>query len=218
MTDEGIGTLNESSLHAGIKDLLARPGDRFEVPLHGFVIDIVRDDRLIEIQTGSFGALGHKLDRLLGDHRIHIVHPIALATWIARPGERPRRSPRRGSILDLFEELVSLPTLLDHPNLTLEALLIEEEQLRVRGRRGERKTMDRRLRAVRASRRFEQVGELASLLPVDLEEPWTTADLARSAGIKRRLAQAMAYCLRANELIEEVDRSRQGRAYVRAAR
>lgn len=218
MTDGGIGTLNESSLHAGIKDFLALPGDRFEVPLDGFIIDIVRGDQLIEIQTGSFGALGNKLDRLLGDHRIQIVHPIAQGTWIARAGKRPRKSPRQGSVLDLFSELVSLPTLLDHPNLTLEVLLIDEEQLREPGRRGERKSMDRRLRAVRGTRHFDEVGELGALLPIGVEEPWTTADLARSAGISRRLAQSMAYCLRMNDLVTEQGRGRSGRTYARAPR
>lgn len=218
MTGEGIGTLNESSLHAGVKDFLVRPGDRFEVPLAGFIIDIVRGDQLIEIQTGSFGALGNKLDRLLGDHRIQIVHPIAVETWIARAGKRPRKSPRHGTVLDLFAELVSLPTLLDHPNLTLEVLLIDEEQLREPGRRGERKSMDRRLRAVRGTRHFEEVGDLAALLPIGLEEPWTTADLARSAGISRRLAQSMAYCLRMNELVVEQSRNRSGRTYALAPR
>ena len=213
MTSSGIGTLNESSLHAAIKDFLVMPGDRFEVPLEGFVIDIVRDDELIEIQTGSFGALGSKLDRLLGDHQIRIVHPIAIESWIARPGKRPRRSPRRGSVLDLFEELKSLPTLLDHPKLTLEVLLIDEEQLREAGRRGERQIMDRRLRRVRGTRRFEDLEDLAALLPIGLTEPWTTVDLAASAAISRRLAQVMAYCLRMNDLIVEENRDRSGRAY-----
>ena len=48
MTDQtrasGIGLLNEKPLHASLKQWYARPGDRFEVPVHGFVIDIVRDE------------------------------------------------------------------------------------------------------------------------------------------------------------------------------
>ena len=38
----GIGLLNEKPLHASLKQWYARPGDRFEVPVDGFVIDIVR--------------------------------------------------------------------------------------------------------------------------------------------------------------------------------
>tara|TARA_B110000014_G_C20100324_1_gene577464 strand:- start:1253 stop:1462 length:210 start_codon:yes stop_codon:yes gene_type:complete len=37
-----IGTLNEGSLHASLKQFFAQPGDEFEVPINGYVIDIVR--------------------------------------------------------------------------------------------------------------------------------------------------------------------------------
>lgn len=38
----GIGTLNEKPLHAALKGWYARPGDRFEVPVDGYLVDIVR--------------------------------------------------------------------------------------------------------------------------------------------------------------------------------
>jgi hypothetical protein len=57
----GIGLLNEKPLHASLKEWYAQPGDRFEVPVDGFVIDIVRDDLLLEIQTGSFGSIKSKI-------------------------------------------------------------------------------------------------------------------------------------------------------------
>ena len=60
-----IGTLNEGSLHAGLKQWLWQPGDRVEVPVGGFVVDLVRGNQLIEIQTTSFAAMGRKLDHLL---------------------------------------------------------------------------------------------------------------------------------------------------------
>lgn len=42
----GIGLLNEKSLHASLKQWYAQPGDRFEVAVDGFVIDIVRNDQM----------------------------------------------------------------------------------------------------------------------------------------------------------------------------
>ena len=73
-----IGVMREGPLHAAVKALLAEPGDRLEVAVGRFVIDLVRaDGELVEVQTGSFGALGSKLDALLDEHRIRIVHPIA---------------------------------------------------------------------------------------------------------------------------------------------
>lgn len=48
----GIGRLNEGPLHAALKRWCARPGDRLEAVVDGYVIDIVRADLLLEIQTG----------------------------------------------------------------------------------------------------------------------------------------------------------------------
>lgn len=219
MADEPhIGTLNEGSLHAAVKDLVAQPGDRFEQPLKGFVIDVVRGDQLIEIQTGSFGAMGRKLDRLLEEHPIHLVHPIATETWLVREGKPVRKSPKRGSVHSIFDELVRVPTLLDHPHLTLEIVLVQTETVRVpdpkarRGRGGWR-TVDRRLREVVGREHFAEPADLMNLMPTDLPPVWTTADLAAGAGISRGLAQAMAYCLRANELIVDLGRKRNGVQY-----
>jgi hypothetical protein len=193
-------------------------GDELEVDLDGFVIDIRRGDLLIEIQTGSFGALGRKLDRLLGDHRVLLVHPIAVVTYLQRPGARPRRSPRRGSLWSVLDELVSIPTLLDHPNLSLEVWLVDVDRVQVadararRGRGGWR-TVDRRLRSVDTRHRFDSADDLAALLPSGLPEPFTTADIAERIGTSRDVAQKLAYCLRALERIELVEQRRDGYLY-----
>ena len=126
-----IGTQSEGSLHAALKLMLSQPGDRFEVPMGGFVVDLVRGDTCIEVQTGVFAAMGNKLDRLLGDHHVHIVHPIAVGSWIERRDMPTRKSPKKGCVHDVFGELVSVPTILDHPNLTIEVFLVEVDVVKV---------------------------------------------------------------------------------------
>jgi hypothetical protein len=215
-----IGTLNEGSLHAALKARYAQPGDRFEVALNGFVIDIQRADRLIEIQTSAFGAMGRKFDRLLDEHRILLVHPIAAETYLERPGKTTRKSPRRRHLLSIFEELVSVPTLIDHPNLTLEIALVSVTEVqradrRMRRGRGGFRTIDRTLRAVLETRRFESAADLAALLPADLPVEFTTAHLAQGARVPRRLAQQMAFCYRALNVIREIDRTKAGIRYTR---
>ncbi len=225
----GIGTLNEGSLHAALKDHYARPGDRFEVPLADFVIDIVRPPiggepgLLIEIQTGSFAAMARKLDHLLESHRILVVHPIAVETRLERPGAKSRRSPIRGSVFDVFDQLVSIPTLVDHPNLEIEVVLVNVSKVQAvdpaarRGRGGYR-TIDRRLTSVLGQHRLATRADLARLLPDDLPPIFTTTDLAASARIGRDAAQKMAYCLRALDLVEVTRRSRAGYEYRRRHR
>lgn len=204
-----------------MKARYAEPGDEFEVPLEGYVVDIRRGDLLVEIQTSSFGSMGRKFDRLLDRHRMLLVHPIAVETYIERPGKRPRKSPKRGSVFGIFDELVSIPTLLDHPNLTLDVVLtaitrVQEPDARARRGRGGFRTIDKCLREVLEVRRFRDIDDLAQLLPSDLPPEFTTADVATRAGISRDVAQRMAFCFRALDVITAVGRSRSGIQYTRA--
>lgn len=218
-TQPHIGTLNEGSLHAALKERYAEPGDRFEVPLDGFVIDIMRGDHLIEIQTGAFGAMGRKLDRLLEEHTLHLVYPVAVGTWLCRPEKRPRKSPKKGSIFSLFDELVSVPTLLDHPHLTLDVVLVDVDKVQVadpkarRGRGGFR-TVDRQLRQVLDTHSFQTVADLRAIVPLaDLPPEFTTADIATVAGVDRSVAQRIAYCFRPLGIFEELRHTRAGKVY-----
>ena len=102
-------------------------GDRFEVELEGYVIDIVRGDHLIEIQTGALGPLGKKLDSLLDSYNVTVVTPISVRSWHHKNDGTVRKSPVRRSIYDLFSDLVSLPTLIDHPRFSLDVVLIERQ-------------------------------------------------------------------------------------------
>jgi hypothetical protein len=207
-----IGTLNENPLHAALKEWYAGPGDLLEVAMDGYVIDIVQGDLLIEIQTGAFNPMRRKLSTLLPDHRVRLVHPIAAGKWIVKVGEdgeavSRRRSPKRGGICDLFKPLVSIPHLLDHPHFELEALLIEMEEFQeYDGKRGWRRrgwvVTERKLLSVVDRRIFTSAADLADLLPGDLPVPFTTADLAGSLKIPRRLAQQMTYCLRQMKQLE----------------
>jgi hypothetical protein len=203
-----IGTLNEKPLHAALKEWYARPGDRFEVSVDGFIIDIVRDDLLIEIQTGNFASIKSKLRSLAENHLLRLIYPIAREKWIVRlagtgrnRAAGRRRSPKRGALEHVFKELVSFPKLIVNPNFSIEVLLTREEEVRrFDGKRGWRRggwvTHERRLLEVVGHVVLSEPADLRSLIPPDLTEPWTTAELAIAIGQPRWLAQKMVYCLR----------------------
>jgi len=209
-----IGRLNEKSLHADLKQWLMQSGDQFEVAVAGFVIDIVRGNKLIEIQTRNFGAMKRKLTHLLPHHPIRLIHPIAQEKWIVKlsPDGQPqsrRKSPKRGTTADLFRELVAIPRLMLHDNFSLELLLIQEEETRTfDSKRGWRRkgwlTQERHLLAVTASHLFHTPADLLALLPPTLPNPFTTAHIAEELAIPRGLAQKMVYCLRQMTMIEAV--------------
>ena len=150
-----------------------------------------------------------KLHRLVDDHPLRVVYPVAAEKWIVRVGDDGatigrRRSPRRGAVEHVFAELVSFPGLLAHPNFTLEVLLIREEELRYRDTSGERRnwrrkgwaTQERRLLEVLSSHVLSGPADAAALLPAALPQPFTTRDLAAASGQPLWLSQKMAYCLR----------------------
>ena len=201
-----IGTLREKPLHASLKQWYARPGDQVESPIDGFVIDLVRDDLLIEIQTRSFSSMKRKLTSLLElGHRIRIVHPIAIDRWIVKIDDSGtilgrRRSPKHGDPSDLFAELVSFPELLVHPHLEIQLLLTKEDEIRRHNpdRAWRRKgwvVVERHLLEVVDSLLLQSTTDITALLPAGLPDPFTTAELAERLGRPRRTGQQMAYCL-----------------------
>lgn len=220
-----IATFNEGPLHAALKDWYAWPDDECEVPLEGRQIDIVRGDLLVEIQTAGLASLKSKVKALVKNHRVRIVYPLAKETWIVRVDADDqrlgrRKSPKRGRVVDAFSELVSMPKLLVHPNLSLEILLIQEEQVRRHeaGRCRRRKgwvIVERRLLNVLARRVIESPRDLGELLPKTLATPFTTAQLAKELTISRDLARKMAYCLRKAGAVESQGKIGNARLYGR---
>ncbi len=96
----GIGLLNEKPLHASLKEWYAQPGDRLEIAVDGFVIDIVRKNLLLEIQTANFVSVKKKMNNLALSHRIRLIYPLAREKWIVKlpkdaSGEVTRRRSAR---------------------------------------------------------------------------------------------------------------------------
>jgi len=207
-----IGVMREGPLHAAVKDLLAEPGDRLEVPVGRFVIDLVRaDGELVEVQTGGFGALGNKLDALLDDHRVRIVHPVAAERRIVRVDEHgevlaTRRSPKRATAVEVFDKLVAFPSLLSHPHLTIEVLLLREDHIRrpqpVTTRRRTRDPGERRLVEVIDRITLRTAADVLAALPALPPEPFSTRELAACLSCGTVLAQRTLYCLRAIGVVE----------------
>ncbi len=222
MTSQQIGVLREQHLHAALKEWFREDGDLLEVGVGGFVIDLVRGDLLIEIQTRGFSSMRRKLDRLLDEHPFRLVHPIAAEKWIRKIDEAGcevsrRRSPKRGIAADVGAELVSFPALLSHPNFTLEVLLVQEEEVRqpdpTAWRRNGWKIVERRLVGLLERVVFSRPEDLVGLLPGGLPDPFTTADLASGLGRSRHLAQEVAYCLREAGVLAVAGRSKGGIEY-----
>ena len=215
----GINTHNERSLHAALKQWYAQPDDRFEVPLGGYVIDLVRGEQLVEIQTRNFSAIRRKLQQLVETHRVHLLHPVTYEKWVLQADATGtqvtsrRKSPYRGHLTDMFEELVRLPELLKHENFTIEFPLIREEEVRCCDGKGSKhrkraSIKDRRLLEVVSTHRFENSTDFLLFIPTDMAQPFSNKCLVNALRLPLHRCRQMTYCLRKMGTIAVVGKRR----------
>jgi hypothetical protein len=211
----------ETSLHRQLKQLYATPGSLIEQRLGRYRIDVVQPDRLVEIQGASLAAIRDKIAVLLRKHRVLVVKPIVVRKQLVklrRAGGKEisrRLSPKRQTLLDIFDELVHFTRVFPHKRLTLEVPLIEIEERRYPGhgrrrrwRENDHQVEDQRLLDVTSIHTFCTNGDLCRLLPPTLPRPFHTGHLAEGLGVERWIAQRMAYCLREMGAVQSVGKLR----------
>ncbi|HHW66629.1 hypothetical protein GND95_02575 [Defluviitalea raffinosedens] len=210
----GINIQNEGSLHNQIKQWYAQKEDRLEVKVGRYIVDIVRQNQLIEIQTKNFSSIRSKIKNLIIDYPVRLVYPICEEKWIVtlgRDGEviSRRKSPKKGKLLDCFNELIRCPEVMNEENFSLEILMIKAEEIRCfdgKGswRRKGASIYDKILLDVSQSIVFESKDDFASFLPDHLPQPFTNKSLSKYLDISIPQARRMTYCLKKMKLIREV--------------
>ena len=222
----------ETSLHRQLKALYAGDGASQETPLGPFRIDVVRGDELIEIQHGSLAAIRGKVTQLLRKHRVIVVKPLVVRKTLIHcaskdgPETGRRLSPKRGSVLSLFDELIYFIRVFPHRRLTLETPLVEVEEWRYPGhgrrrrwRKNDFQVADQKLVRLCGVETYRTPADLLRLLPTGLPRPFHTGHLAESLGVQRWIAQRIAYCLRHMQALRDVGKAGNARMYeIRARR
>ena len=221
----------ETSLHRQLKQIYADRGACVEAPLDNYRIDVICDGELIEIQHGSLAAIRRKVQNLLKGHRVLVVKPIILQKRLVKQQTRGgkilgrRMSPKRGSVIDLFDELIYFTRVFPHRNLALEVPLVDVEEWRYPGhgrrrrrRRNDHQVEDQKLLKLHRVHRFRTSGDLLQLVPRELPNPFHTGHLAAKMDVPRWMAQRIAYCLRHMGGLSEVGKKGNARLYSRNQR
>jgi hypothetical protein len=202
----------ETTLHRQLKDYFRQSDSQLEVRLGRYRIDVVNGDRLVEIQRSGLASIRAKIQKLLEEgHVVDVVKPLIrrkrLVKLDAIDGREVDRrwSPKRGSELSVFEELLYFTRVFPHPNLTLITPLIDIEEIRYPGvgkrRRRRRKenafqVKDQSILEMGEMVSYRSVRDLHDLLPDTLPKKFDTAELAEALSIPRWQAQQIAYVLR----------------------
>lgn len=202
----GINLYAERSLHAALKAYLAEEGDRVEAPVDGRVVDLVRaDGELVEVQTRSLGSLLPKLRAFsAAGRRVRVVYPVILGSTVARLDPESgvelsrRKSPKKGDLYTVFDELVRAAELIALPGVALELVSVRVVETRVRDgsgswrRKGDR-VADRFLECIEERRAFASRRDWLALIPADLAPPWDSGALGEALGIRPERARKMLY-------------------------
>lgn len=137
---EVIGIQKEKILHKTIKYYLDVDESHHEIKIKKsskgiLYADIYDGINIYEIQTRGFDKLRDKLQELLSEYKVVVVHPIAYKKNIYKIEETgeiigPIKSPKKGSIFEVFKELYKIKFLLNNPNLSIKILLCDMDEYR----------------------------------------------------------------------------------------
>ncbi|MBM3291964.1 hypothetical protein FJY84_04730 [Candidatus Bathyarchaeota archaeon] len=201
----------ENELHQQLKEWYSKPGDLLEGDVWGYRADIIRNDLIIEIQTGNFQQIKDKIDRLSKGFKIRIIYPIPYRCWLIKDnnGIKVRKiSSKIGRVEEVFNELIYCPNLILNPNFSLEVLLVNIEEDRIikwKGRQRIRyKTKQRRLIDVLSSQVYSKPSDFFSFLPHGLTTAFTARELSKQLNIRITLARRMVYTLVKIGVLDEV--------------
>lgn len=204
--------MNEQGLHEQLKEWYADKTNAMEVNVDNYIIDVLKDGLLIEIQTSNFSTIKSKLNNLLNKHKVRLVYPIPYRKWIIRlnrNGEKvgSRKSPKKGRIEEMFFELVYIPNLCCHKNFELEIVLVDVNEYWIDDGKGSWRRKhwsiyDRKLLRVHKTYLFQEPSDFLSIIPSNLSKQFTVKEFTKMTGLTQSLSSKMIYSLRKMGLIK----------------
>lgn len=194
-----INTFNESNLHNTLKKLYAyKYNGKTEFFDGKYYYDILTPkNEVIEIQTKNLSKLLSKLCTILeSGKKITLVHPIVITKTIITTDcdnniISKRKSPKKGSIYDLFSELTGIYPILLNENFTLEILEINMSEIRtktnelVQSQNKKRRIKkdwnktNKKLDEILSTRTFKTKEDYLSLLPQNLPKEFSAKELSQ---------------------------------------
>ena len=194
-----IGTKQEKTLHQTIKYYLTLDESKHEIGVDKKIVDIYINNQIFEIQTQGFDKLRLKLETLLTNHKLTIVYPIPYIKQIYLINEKGeiisnRKSPKKGSPLEIFKELYKIKQYLKNDNLTFKIIMFNSEEYRD-------VVLKKHVRSKGYQRRDQVVSDIVKEYDIDnnysfdkllddlnLPELFTTEDVRKKAKVSKKVS------------------------------
>jgi hypothetical protein len=188
----------------------------------GYVCDAIgAKNEAIEIQTSHFGSLKKKIPALAKSGKVRLIYPVIVKKTLELYDTKGkllsrRRSPKKCSIWNIFDELIYVPELLKLRNLTIEIVYVNAIERRRNDGKGSwrRKGVsieDKLLENHREGITFKKKADwLFHFMPLSGE--CSTKTLAESANINPDEARKAIYTLEKAGYLKKLHK--QGRCWV----
>lgn len=221
--EDGIGTLSEKTIHSVIKHYL-EPDTRYhEVKVGTYFADIASPQGIIEIQTRGFDKLRRKLEVFLIHSPVTIVYPVAYTKylrWINKESGEitpARKSPKQGTIYEIFPELYKIKFYLKNPNLKLKILLIHVEEYRyLDGWSKDKKKGSTRCDGIplllENEISIESLEDYNKFIPTSLNQTFTTKDFLKHTKTSGKISTTALNILHHTQTVDRVGKN--GRSYL----
>lgn len=178
---------------------------------------------MIEIQTRALYRLKPKLEKFLPLYPVTVVYPIPYDKWVRwineETGEitQKRKSPKKGTPYLAFKELYTIRDFLQDPNFHVRLVLMDMEEYRLlngwsRDKKRGSKRYDRLPLRLEDEVILDSPKDYLQFLPLELEETFTSEDLAKLVKIPRKLAGTVLLILWQLGLVERSGKC--GRSYL----
>lgn len=215
----GINTFNEKSLHDELKKIYN--ADRYEAKFGRYIIDAIKGNTLIEVQTKNISSIKKKLENISKDNRVILVHPIIenkyLITEELSGNTTTRKSNKKQNFYSFFDELVSCYDILSFEKLEIHLYLIDVNEYRINDGKGSYSrrgisVINREIREVNNKIVIRNKNDLIEKIGGLPEKDFTVKDLSEFLGIDRKICQKICYTLKNSEIIYMTGKS--GRSYL----
>ncbi|MDR2546563.1 MAG: hypothetical protein LBC96_03505 [Lachnospiraceae bacterium] len=196
---EGIGTMQEKTLHAVLKYYYAPCEETHEIPIGSYIADIFDGRMITEIQTAKLFNLRAKLSSYLPSYPVTVVYPLVRTKWLGwidtetGASSKLRKSTRQGTVYHAFAELYWIKSFLTDDNIRFSFPIVDVEEYRLldgysRDKKRGSHRYDRIPICLADEVHIECVEDYLQFIPYDLAEPFTVKELAKRVKINHRSA------------------------------
>lgn len=186
VSTDGIGGLNERSIHKILKLAIEPNTECHEVKFLGSVADIKNEEGIFEIQTKSAYTIKKKLEKFLEYSPVTLVVPIIKEKYLRYIDEQtgeilpPKRSPRPESVYTALNSMFSFADIFSRDNFKLMLVFLSADEYKYKVKKKGQRRLDAIPRDILEIREITSPEEFLEFFPSTLSEEFVATEFARA--------------------------------------